>query len=768
MIAKTIDHTTQIINALALLHEPGQVFEIRILDAPKGNNGYRVTMAGYFDNYEAAARAITPYNGKANIYTTLNPCDPALLARTCNRLAEQGKGDVLTADKNIIKRRWLPLDFDYSRPAKISSTQEELEAARALAREVQAYLSEWGWPAPIEADSGNGAHRLYRVDLPNDEESKNLFESVLKHLSEKFTASVKVDETVFNAARIWKVYGTIAVKGDNIPTRPHRLATIQEVPPALEIVTPALLDTTFAPPPVAPVVSPTPVYRNGTGYTESEIESALTKLGASYHKKNEPGRVIYALDRCLASDAHTDGACVTLETGGKAGYKCHHDSCKAKDWQTIKPLLFPDRQKSRQADKPGHDDLRDRWLDKQPLTAFGLGDWQRYNAGIWQPVSDLEIKASVTKVIEAAKFEGIKVTSSVVSSVTELIKFEIARPDSIWDSESRYLVCGNGTLHIPTRALAGHRPEIYATSGVSYDYNPAAKAPAFEHFLGNLAKSTVGDVVSFLQEFAGYALTTDTSHELSIWLFGPPGSGKSTFLAGLETMLGNRAGILGLADIASNRFALANLPGKTLAISTEQPGDYIASTHILNSIISGETITVDRKFRDAIQVTPRCKLAWAMNELPRVSDPNSGLFRRVKVVEFPVIPESQRDPQLKQDIKNEGAGILNWALDGLERLRNRGRFEIPPEIREAAESFKNNNDIPARFVEDCCFTGNDQKGDPYRVSGSQLYEAYKQWCVTTGHKPQSSTSVATDWRRLGFEKYLAGGKAFWRFVGLKE
>lgn len=427
----------------------------------------------------------------------------------------------------------------------------------------------------------------------------------------------------------------------------------------------------------------------------------------------------------------------------------------------------PNTQKIETPAKPGHDILRDRWLSSQPPTAYGLGDFRRYHAGIWQPVNELEIEQSIIETIEAAKPEGIKPTMAIASSVTGFVKRKVVKPDHVWDANSDYLVCRNGTLCIPDRILGQHNPTIYATSGVSFDYDPSAKAPAWGAFLFDLAQSTSPAIVDFLQEFGGYALTTDTRYELSIWLYGTPGAGRSTFLTGLQAMLGSRAGLLGLADIVSNRFALANLPGKTLAISTEQPGDYIASTHILNAIISGETIVVDRKFRDAIEITPRCKLAWAMNDLPRVSDPNSGLFRRVKVIEFPVIPEAQQDPELKETIKTEGAGILNWALDGLDRLRKRGRFDIPQEVRDATNSFRDNNDIPARFVEELCFTGNDQKGDPYRVSGSLLYDAYKTWCLTTGHKPQSSTSIANDWRRLGFEKYEANGRKFWRYVGLK-
>jgi putative DNA primase/helicase len=113
---------------------------------------------------------------------------------------------------------------------------------------------------------------------------------------------------------------------------------------------------------------------------------------------------------------------------------------------------------------------------------------------------------------------------------------------------------------------------------------------------------------ALLGEFAGYCLTVDTSHELAVWLYGPPGGGKSTFIEGFKAMLGKYAGLLGLADIQRSRFALADLPGKTLVVAAEQPSDYISSSHILNAIISGEEILVERKFRDAFTVTPRAKI----------------------------------------------------------------------------------------------------------------------------------------------------------------
>jgi putative DNA primase/helicase len=331
-------------------------------------------------------------------------------------------------------------------------------------------------------------------------------------------------------------------------------------------------------------------------------------------------------------------------------------------------------------------------------------------------------------------------------------------PDERWDADSDILVCKNGALRISTGELAKHQPGHYATSAVPYKYDPGARPAIWNYFLRN----TVPAAANFLQEFAGYALTTEMAHELAVWLFGPPGSGKSTFIAGLAAMLGHRAGILGLADLERSRFTLADLPGKTLVVASEQPSSYLASTNTLNAIISGEPIQVERKYRDPFTVIARAKVCWAMNELPRVADANSGLFRRVKVVAFPHLAEDERDPKIKHAIEQEGAGILNWALEGLWRLKERGHFEVPTGVEDATKQFRENNDVPALFIEDRCVQGADLK-----VQASQLYTEYKEWCLENGHRPMSSTRLADDWARLGFEKTASNGRRFYRGVTLR-
>lgn len=405
--------------------------------------------------------------------------------------------------------------------------------------------------------------------------------------------------------------------------------------------------------------------------------------------------------------------------------------------------------------KPDHGILAQRWEVQHKHTAYGLGQFRRYYNGIWPPMEDDVIKQEIKVVIERSRTEGIKLTASLLSSVAELARIDISIPPERWDADPDYLPCANGVLHIPTKSLLPHTPDIYATTQLDFDYDPKAVCPNFL-----LALQRIPDASDFLQEFAGYALTSDVKHETAVWLQGLPGTGKSTIIAGLQAMLGSRAGLLGLADIEQSRFALGNLPGKTLVVSTEQPETFIKADYKLNAIISGEPISVEQKYREAITIIPRAKVLWAMNDLPRVSSANNGIMRRVKVIKFPPLSEDAQDPELKEKIMCEGAGILNWALIGLDRLRLRGKFAIPKSVQDATREFQDRNDIAKMFLEEV--SARIDLTDPHcRTSAQYLYDRYRDWCIANGHKPMSSTKVAEEWKRLGFEKQRLTAGVYW-------
>jgi hypothetical protein len=216
----------EIKKTLSILFHPGDVVELRAL----GVQG-RIH-AGYFDDFERLAIEAARLSGQADgVYVVLNEINKALLARSQNRITISPKN--LTQDKDITRRRYLPFDIDANRPAGISSTDNEHEAAFTTAKQIRTYLIEqMNFPSDsiIMGDSGNGAHILIHIDLPNDSESEELIKTCLKAVAVKFNNnSATVDQTVFNAARIWKLYGTLACKGDNTKERPHRTAKIEDL-----------------------------------------------------------------------------------------------------------------------------------------------------------------------------------------------------------------------------------------------------------------------------------------------------------------------------------------------------------------------------------------------------------------------------------------------------------------------------------------------------------------------------------------------------------
>lgn len=278
---------SQIANWLPVLVAEDQVVELRAIKVDSFH--LKGTCSGFFDSQnldKMAAEAAGLTAQAEGVYFTLNPLDPALLARRYNRV-DSGQ-DGCGCDKDVLRRRWLLVDADPVRLSGVSSTDEERAKTKEVVFGLRAHLTAAGWPAPVVADSGNGYHLLYRVDLPS--EDKGLVKRVLAALASRFdTAEVKVDQKVFNPARIVKLYGTLARKGDSTPERPHRWSAVLEVPEPVKVVQTSLLEALAAEAPAEPALRPAAVSRPGSlaQPTTADREARMNRARA-YLKKVDP------------------------------------------------------------------------------------------------------------------------------------------------------------------------------------------------------------------------------------------------------------------------------------------------------------------------------------------------------------------------------------------------------------------------------------------------------------------------------------------------
>ena len=324
-----------ILAALAVLFEPDQVIELRAIHT----KGRKRTDAGYFDSAHwplLANNAVRLSNNGVSVYITLNTVDPQLLGRFNNRIQEFATAT--TSDQQIIRRRWLLIDLDPVRPSLTSATDLQLEAAHIKAQIIFKHLRGRGWSDPLVAKSGNGYHLLYAIDIPNDDDSTTLIKSVLIELAKRFDdALIKVDRSVFNAARICKLYGTVANKGDNTPSAPWRLSALLKTPARVLVTEDQLrMLSTVAPLPIAPIA---PISRVTTNQNFT-LEDFFARHGVTYAVDIHDGSERFKLATCPFNPEHINGeAAVFRETTGRLGFKCQHASCSDKNWKAVRELM---------------------------------------------------------------------------------------------------------------------------------------------------------------------------------------------------------------------------------------------------------------------------------------------------------------------------------------------------------------------------------------------------------------------------------------------
>lgn len=334
----------EVLRALRVILEPSAVAELRALG--------RVTFSGYFDDPQKLARAAVQLEERAKgVYVTLNPLNPALLARAANRVRIVSDRDPLTSDLDVLRRRWLPLDFDPIRPAGVSATDEEKRLALERATEARNWLRAHGWPEPVIADSGNGVHLLYRVDLPNDDTSRELVRKSLEALSLRFAdGRVALDTSVFNAARIWRLYGTVARKGDSTPDRPHRRSRLLRVPERLDPVPRDLLEALAAMVPEQPKPE---LARHSSNGRPLDVERWLADHGLEVVRSGPwgAGGRKWVLAVCPWNPDHRDRSAYVVQfPNGAVAAGCHHNSCRGRTWHDLRDAVEPGWRERRASD----------------------------------------------------------------------------------------------------------------------------------------------------------------------------------------------------------------------------------------------------------------------------------------------------------------------------------------------------------------------------------------------------------------------------------
>jgi hypothetical protein len=264
-----------------------------------------------------------------NAYQTLNPLadgTPERRGAVRDVLFCAQKGQ-LTANTDVARRKFLLLDSDSVKPTGAAATEAQRSAAHAHSATLEEAFSAEGWPRPIVSDSGNGAHRLYKLDLPNDREADFLISNLLHVTARKFdTDAVKLDKTVSNAGRVTRLYGSRNHKA-------QRDSAVLYVPNPIITVSAEQIKVVIE------------KWRGGLGFTKplaeragdwtpERMEAFLNAYSIDYRPAVPiPAGLLWVLSPCPFNADHVGSSpAVILTKRGWPKFRCLHNSCSGLRW----------------------------------------------------------------------------------------------------------------------------------------------------------------------------------------------------------------------------------------------------------------------------------------------------------------------------------------------------------------------------------------------------------------------------------------------------
>ena len=393
-------------------------------------------------------------------------------------------------------------------------------------------------------------------------------------------------------------------------------------------------------------------------------------------------------------------------------------------------------------------------VDGQPTLYRYRNEFFAFAESSYRVIDNATIRAEVYSYLECAytgnpdTYTRFKPKKSIVDNVIDALHAicnldnsvetptwldgAVAQPAAI-----EFLPVSNGLLHLPTGELCPASPLYFGIGSSEVMYNPNAPEPRV--WLKHLDEVFDGDVGSLdvLQDMMGYLLGQDTSQQKIMMLVGPPRSGKGT-ISKIVTSLVGSSKVVGptMASLGQN-FGLAALIGKSVAIVGDARiggrADQALIAERLLSISGEDTHTIDRKFKEPWTGRLRINFLIMTNELPRLTDNSGALANRFLILVTQRSFLGREDHGLQARLELELPGILNWALEGYKRLRNRGHFVPAASGREAMQDLDELASPVKAFVHEKCDLGG-------MVPCSTVYTVYQVWCSENGHHP-SSTGV---------------------------
>lgn len=453
----------------------------------------------------------------------------------------------------------------------------------------------------------------------------------------------------------------------------------------------------------------------------------------------------------------------------------------------------PDALSEAEGGTPGKRTLSDIGNGRRLVDSFGsavrytpgLG-WFHWDGNYWKPdVEELEMRELAKRLATVVASEVVNYDDAAKQS--EVIKWaqqaksngrlsgaiESATSDprilvgvDNWDGDPHLLGVANGVIDLRTGELLKGRPDLYITRRAPVAYTPGLRNVRWEQFI-DFATGGDKELQDWIQRAAGYSLTGLRTQDVMLLVYGPPGSGKNTFVEAIVKCLGTQqyawpldSSILAQGDAQSHGSDLyhwAELRGRRMVWVDELPESERMKENSVKKLTGSSEISARSPGEKPFTFQSQAKLWVTTNHRPIIND--EAMWRRLRPIPWSHVPESS-DPDLKAYLFDpEGAlpAVLAWAVEGaIKYLGSSARDPLGwcTAVSEASEIYRKNEDRIGMFLNE----------EIKEVPGASLpiktlYAIYRLWSEERGEKPMTQIAFQRKLSDRGNEIVGQGSKA---------
>jgi putative DNA primase/helicase len=401
--------------------------------------------------------------------------------------------------------------------------------------------------------------------------------------------------------------------------------------------------------------------------------------------------------------------------------------------------------------------MKGRTFAGLPTLLHWRNGWMRWEEAHWAEIEERTVRSECYQRLEEAVYMTPfgplpwDPTRHKISDVADALRGITHLPESysppswlpgVAGTDLPVIAATNGLLDVHSRQLRPLTPGFFNLVSVPFPYDPDASEPrCWLEFLHQLWPDDE-DAIGALRDWFAYVLSGRTDLQKIFVIIGPIRSGKGTISRVLTAMIGKGHVANPTLSSLGTEFGLAPLLGKSLAVIGDarlgKKTDSRAVIERLLSISGEDSLTVNRKFRDQVTVRLPTRFMIISNELPAFGDASGAIASRFIITTLTQSFLRKENIRLEQQLLAELPGILNWALDGLDRI-SRQPFTVPKSSEEVVSALQDLVSPISAFVRDRCEQGLDCE-----VRIDTLYEAYRDWCRDNGMMPASKLMFGRD------------------------